>query len=475
MLTPDRSAPRRARVDALADDIATLVASIDAATHKLLTAIRQFDAERGWALQGAKSMVTWLTWRTGCSPHTAREYLRAARALGELPKMDAALREGAINFSKVRAMTRVATPENEELLLSYAETATGAQLEKVCSSFQSVRKKYDPTAAPTLTDEDHRYIRRRIKRDGTIVLEVRVLPDEADAIMKAIRLTKDELEAEHRIPEGTPPSPENVPEGTSPSPENVPEGTPPSPDPNHLNDENVPEGTPPAISLPDALVAMAHQKLATLEEKTPPPKKKGRPKRSPTAKRRELLIHLRTSDLVKGAFTAELHDGVPLDGATFCRLACDTGVVVAHTSDDGDPLDVGRRRRTIPPALMRALRLRDRGCTFPGCTHLAFVEAHHLEHWSNGGTTSKDNLVLLCHTHHVALHEGGFSAELKDGAFVFRDPDGRPIPAYPKPATPKPTPPIDDPKTNLIRWDGRPMNLMDAVSGLVKRDLGCNH
>ena len=195
MPCPDLSAPRRARVDALADDIATLSASLDAATHRLLTAIREFDMERGWAMQGAKSMATWLSWRTGCSPHTARERVRAAKALGELPKMDAVFGEGQISYSKVRAMTRVATPDNEELLLDQAKTATASQLERVCSSFRSVQKKIAPEAVEDLTDDDHRHVRRRIQRDGTVILEVRVLPDEADTIMKAIRATKAMLEA----------------------------------------------------------------------------------------------------------------------------------------------------------------------------------------------------------------------------------------------------------------------------------------
>ena len=486
MPPPDLSAPRRARIDALADDIAVLSASIDAATHQLLTAIREFDAERGWALQGAKSMATWLSWRTGCHPHTARERVRTANALGQLPKMDATFGDGAISYSKVRAMTRVATPDNEDLLLHQAKTATASQLERVCASFRSVQKKIDPEMADDLTDEDHRHVRRRIQRDGTVILEVRVLPDEADTIMKAIRATKAALEAERardadgNVPAGTRAvdgaAGGNVPAGTGSSRHseglsdgNVPAGTRAV---DGDADGNVPAGTRPTVSLPDALVAIAHGQLAALENQTPA----AGTARTPSAKNRELLLHLRTSDLVKGAFVAELHDGTPLDGATFCRLACDTGVVVAHTDDDGDPLDVGRRRRTIPSAIMRALLIRDRGCAFPGCNHQAFVEAHHLEHWSNGGDTAKDNLVCLCHPHHVALHEGGFTAARReDGTLLFRDPTGRPIPAHPEPLAPQPTPTIDDPKTNLIDWDGRPMDLHGAVSALVNRQLGCVH
>jgi hypothetical protein len=96
-------------------------------------------------------------------------------------------------------------------------------------------------------------------------------------------------------------------------------------------------------------------------------------------------------------------------------------------------LDLGRRSRTVSPALARALRARDRGCTFPGCHSAAFVDAHHIEPWALGGETALENLVLVCHAHHVALHEGGFTAARVDGQVVFRDPAGQVIERAPRP------------------------------------------
>ena len=89
---------------------------------------------------------------------------------------------------------------------------------------------------------------------------------------------------------------------------------------------------------------------------------------------------------------------------------------------------MGRKTRTIPPALRRALRARDRGCRFPGCTHTRFVDAHHVEHWINGGETSLDNTVLLCRRHHRAIHEHGFTVTREDDALVFRDQTGAILP-----------------------------------------------
>jgi HNH endonuclease len=95
---------------------------------------------------------------------------------------------------------------------------------------------------------------------------------------------------------------------------------------------------------------------------------------------------------------------------------------------DGRPLSVGRRTRTVPPALARALRSRDGGCRFPGCTERRFVDAHHIEHWAHGGRTELGNLVQLCRRHHRLLHEGGYRLERgSKSALVFRRPDGQRI------------------------------------------------
>jgi len=90
------------------------------------------------------------------------------------------------------------------------------------------------------------------------------------------------------------------------------------------------------------------------------------------------------------------------------RIACDAAVVVMRHAPDGTPLDVGRKTRTIPPAIRRALAARDRQCRFPGCS-AKHCDAHHVRHWADGGTTCLDNLVLLCRRHHRAVHEEGFA------------------------------------------------------------------
>jgi Domain of unknown function (DUF222)/HNH endonuclease len=119
-----------------------------------------------------------------------------------------------------------------------------------------------------------------------------------------------------------------------------------------------------------------------------------------------------------GPRAAETGWGGPLCGAAARRLACDAAVSRVITDGASQPLDVGRRTRTIPPAIRTALVVRDRGCAFPNCDRPpSWTDAHHRRHWADGGPTSLDNLVLLCRTHHRAVHEGGWQ--------LIHDPDGR--------------------------------------------------
>src|SRR5204862_1631574 len=124
-----------------------------------------------------------------------------------------------------------------------------------------------------------------------------------------------------------------------------------------------------------------------------------------------------------------LDDGPAVAPETARRIGCD-GSVVAISHRNGQTIRVGRKTRTIPPALRRALSARDRGCRFPGCENHRFVDAHHVHHWALGGSTGLDNLVLLCRRHHRLGHEGGYAI---DERRRFYDPWGRHIPPVRRP------------------------------------------
>jgi hypothetical protein len=142
--------------------------------------------------------------------------------------------------------------------------------------------------------------------------------------------------------------------------------------------------------------------------------------------RQKIIVHVDASTLRgHSAGCCELEDGPSVPIETARRLSCDASKIEITEDESGDPLDVGRRTRTIPPALRRALQVRDKGCVFPGCTHKRYVDGHHVQHWANGGATKLSNLVLLCRFHHRAVHEGGLRMErCNDGAWRFFRPSG---------------------------------------------------
>ncbi|TFG61628.1 MAG: HNH endonuclease, partial [Gemmatimonadales bacterium] len=140
------------------------------------------------------------------------------------------------------------------------------------------------------------------------------------------------------------------------------------------------------------------------------------------AQRYQVLLHVDAETLsVEGEQgRSELEDGTRVSAETSRRLACDASVVAIKHGTDGSVLRVGRRTRTISPALRRALEARDQGCRFPGCG-LRFTDAHHVKHWADGGETALSNLLLLCAHHHRLVHEEGWKVEWWGGdqpAFV---------------------------------------------------------
>jgi hypothetical protein len=188
--------------------------------------------------------------------------------------------------------------------------------------------------------------------------------------------------------------------------------------------QNVPAGTPPdtpAQRRADALVRLAESWLATGDRALA------------GGERQQVVVHVDITTLAASQpGRSELEDGPVLAAETVRRLGCDASLLAILHDGQGRVLDVGRRTRSIPPAIGRALRVRDRGCRYPGCTQQRFVDGHHIEHWAHGGATRLSNLVLLCRRHHRSVHEGGVRVRmLDDGAVVFTDAMGRRIEAAP--------------------------------------------
>ena len=521
-------------VDRLGDRIAELSARIQAATYALLVLIRQFDERGGWQAGGFHSCAHWLSWRTGLAPGAAREKVRVAQALAALPRISAAMQRGQVSYSKVRALTRVATPESEAALLDLALAGTAVHVEQVTRAWRRVDR-----AAEIAEDgrrHAHRELRTWIDDDGMVVIRGRLAPEVGAAVLRALDAASEqlrtqaadapeedtpELSAEQRradalgrvaeaalaakldpgtagdryqvvlhvdaetlapdaaadrngVSAGTPPA--AVSANGADRPADVPAGTSgPATADTASHTAYVPAGTFSVIrptatgraAASDGDLERQAADSAKVRANVAPYVPAGTSR--PTDAADEPRPEDAAAPAARGQAALEDAGGLRVSAATAQRLACDAGKVVMTHGAGGQVLDVGRKTRTVPPALRRALAARDRRCRFPGCTARR-CDAHHVRHWAYGGATRLDNLVQLCRRHHRAVHEGGLRVTLDDatGAVRFTQADGRPLPESPRWAGAA-LAPVDarlaaagveiGPETAAPRWDGERLDL----------------
>jgi hypothetical protein len=288
--------------------------------------------------------------------NAAREKVRVAHALAELPLISEAFRNGQVSYSKVRAMTRIADESNEDYLMMIARHGTAHHVEKLVSQYRRCKRLQDIQNA----NEVHRNRELHFyhDEDGSMVIKARLPAEQGALVLKAIEMAMEAEEANVVCDLDV-----TAETSLSPEPEN-----------------------------------------------------------------------------------SHIEDGPHVTAETSRRIACDCTVIGVMDSENGEPLSIGRRSRTIPPAMRRALRFRDKGCRFPGCTNTRYIDGHHVKHWAHGGETSMDNLVQLCRHHHRLVHEGGFACmRTDDGQFVFKDQRSRLISSI------APLPDID-PRVDLYEW-----------------------
>ena len=424
------SPERKAELDAiedLGDEIATLAAHIHAATHRLLVLIAEFDDRRGWELSGHKSCAHWLSFRTGIDLGAAREKVRTARALQNLPETGASMARGELSFSKVRALTRVADADNEGELLELARGCTTAQLERVVRAWK--RGDRQDEAARERERHERRCLSIFPDDDGMYVVRGRLTPELGALLMRTVEAASDALYRAERGAEVSGGAGEGSREG-----EGRGEG-----EARREGEGLMPVGsgrTSPASAAASESQKAARQRradaLGLLAERAMSAGFGGAddveeaPISGTRAERYQVMLHVdvETLDAEAEPGRSELSDGTRVSAETSRRLACDSGLVRVDHAPDGSVLDVGRRTRTIPPALRRALEVRDRGCRFPGCDS-RFTDGHHVRHWADGGETSLSNCVLLCRFHHRLVHEGGWQVDWwGEGHPVFFDPRG---------------------------------------------------
>lgn len=420
---------------ALGESIALIAARLHAATYELLIMLAEFDRCEGWN-DGFLSCAHWLHWRTGIDLGAAREKVRVARALVGLPIVSETMRRGQLSYAKVRALTRVATPANEPQLVDFALAGTAAQVERFVRAWRRVDRAQETEA---------RHLRRELSvwtdDDGMVVIRGRLSPEAGAVAQRAIEAASDRLFQEGR---------------------------------SAATGDEIAEEVTTGQRRADALALLAESVLSTgLGSGT-------------AGDRYQVVVHVTapesTADTLAGCTDSagqapgahscddggvlELdHGATRVSAETSRRLACDAPIVRMHHDASGTVLDVGRRTRSVPPAIRRALAAQDTTCRFPGCTSRR-CDAHHIDYWADGGVTSVDNLVLLCRRHHRAVHEGGFTVLRDADRLSFSAPNGTVLPASPAMPAQERCALIDYPVRSPAVWDGTPLDVTWAINVL---------
>ncbi len=387
--------------------ITSLTANINAAVFEQLMLIAEFDTRQGWGEEGVRSCAHWLNWRCGVSLNAAREKVRVAHALKNLPKTRKAFASGQLSYSKARAITRVGTEANEECLLSFARYGSASHVEK---SVRLYRRQYVGADGELITpaeadcqnamrQRENRLLDTRWDEHGCLEIRARLSPEQGALVLKALDAAVQsikECEEEAQVSESA------IAQKTY--------------------QEFIDEINSPSVHQhrrADALMLMVKQSMQNTSTG------------NHHDDRFQVVVHVDSQVLAGEADTASngepdcyIEKEVALSVESARRLSCSCKIVTALTNAS-EPLNIGRSTRAVPTGMRRALAIRDGQCMFPGCDCNKHLDAHHIQHWSNGGETSLDNLVEVCHYHHVKLHEGGYTAQRLDtGELLFYKPDG---------------------------------------------------
>jgi hypothetical protein len=325
-----RSSPetslRRCSLAALEAQITELAGQLNAANYRWLTLIGEFDRRQGWADGSLHSCAHWLNFKCGLDLGAAREKVRVASALPGVPKIAAAMKRGELSYSKVRALTRVATPATEENLLMIALHGTAYHVEKVVRLFRRAQE------AEELSREAQQQAGRAVEywydTDGSLVLKARLPALAGGLLVKALEVALEAVPATELNVEFAEEQPMSYASRRADALARVAEG--------YLQNPVDSAETAPSGSTADRFQVVVHVDAETLKDQT--------------------------------AGRCHLEHGPALPAATVRRLTCDASLIRMVETERGEPLDVGRKTRSIPPAIRRALNARDPECCFPGCT-----------------------------------------------------------------------------------------------------------
>ena len=384
-----------------------------AAMYRWLCLIAEFDRREVATSWGAASTAAWVAWRCAVGRRTARDQVSVARRLQRLPGVAAAMAAGKLSYTKVRAICRVATTENERELLELAEVMTAAQLEEVLRRFKKLNDSGDPEPEPTpadpsitsfMWDEDGRLdMRSKFSAlDGATVTAW--LRAEADALMReqleggsAEPLLQCECERSESGMQSTEPGTEKCSHAS-------------------CNDGSAEPSaarvSPRAQRFSRALVRAAERRLAALTGRS-----------ADAADRYTVLVHVDLETLCGlGDSPGYIDGGPPITSEELMWLLDGQAPMQLLIKDTkGNPLFLGRATKEPNRYFRRAMRVRDHNrCRFPGCTNELRLHGHHVM-WCvrDEGPTDIWNVVSLCPRHHTLIHKGHFRVEA-DGHGGFR-------------------------------------------------------
>ena len=297
---------------ALVDAITELAGHLNAAQARFLALLAELDRRKAWAEWGVRSCAHWLNWKCGLDLGAAREKIRVARALEQLPRIAAAMAAGQLSYSKVRAITRSADESTEEYFLQIALHGTAHHVERLARGFRRAKE------AQELSREEQQQQRRCLScwydDDGSLLIRGRLPAEAGAALLKALQLAEESM---------------------------------PLPPKENVSAETFLERVPTCSTRrADALRLIAEGHLATAQQG------------NSGGDRTQIVVHVDAATLQRDEpGRCELDEGPAIAAETARRLACDASLVTIVENGDGEPLNVGRKTRTIPPALRRARAL----------------------------------------------------------------------------------------------------------------------
>ncbi|MCU1390658.1 MAG: hypothetical protein JWL72_3996, partial [Ilumatobacteraceae bacterium] len=338
----------------LVAEICRRSANMTAAEAGWLALVADFDRRRGWVGSGTRSCAAWLSWQTGVELCTAHEKVRVAHALDRFPQFAVAMQSGELSYAKVRAITRIASDDNADGLLQFALGSSSNHVERMVSAYRRCEATAEDGEARAFEDRSMRF-----RLDGDSVVITLRLPVEAGSVFIECvdRFVEDYVSGESMVQRRADAAFD-------------------------MAIHAVATIAAPAV-IDDAHLVTLHLTPDVFDERDD----------SDVGEGHDAVA----GEDGRGCCAVAPGDGLGVDPAgvprvSARRILCDAVLQgFRHGRAGGDGM-IGQGRRTVSRRLKRLLRLRDHGCRFPGCQHTAWVDAHHIVHWLDHGSTVESNL-----------------------------------------------------------------------------------